>query len=239
MRDHKNGFARIPHLLQQCHNFLRRMHIHVGKWLVQQQHLRIVQDRPCQRHALPHALRILADQSPQPRIKPHRSNHLLAAAVACNVIQSSEVAQVLDATHLVVKQRRMSHIANFAASLAWTLAQNRNCAPCRMSQPGQSSQKSSLPSSVVAKNYVKFTGSKFRVHSTPRGEATELLDYALGGDAGWAGGRVRLNVHSSDPKVICFPTDTATILWIFPSFCKSGSQNEGNGSHSVRSEKRR
>jgi hypothetical protein len=97
-----------------------------------------------------------------------------------------------------------------------------------MSQPGQSSQKSSLPGSVVPKNYVKFTGSKFRVHSTQRGEATELLDYALGGDDGCAGGRFRLNIHSSDPKVICFPTDTATNLWIFPSFCKSGSQSEGN-----------
>ena len=44
VRNYKNSFAGVAHPFEQADHFPRGVHIHVGKRLIQQQNLRIVQD---------------------------------------------------------------------------------------------------------------------------------------------------------------------------------------------------
>ncbi len=104
MRNHEDSLASIAHARQQANHFPRRTHVHIGEGLVEQQNLGIMQDCPCQRHSLPHALRILADSAGQPWIEADQSQDGLTALAIFDSIQAGKVAQVLHPTHLVVEQ---------------------------------------------------------------------------------------------------------------------------------------
>src|SRR5579863_2168504 len=176
VRHHKNSFPRIAHSLKQTHHPPRRMYIHIREWFIQQQNLRIMQNRPRQRHPLPHPLRILPDRPREFRIKPNRPNHFLATLISRNVVKPRKVSEIFNPAHLVIKQRRVRHISDFPARLLRRLTQNRNRSPRRMRQSRQCPQQSRLPRPVIAQNHVKLTRAELRVHSAQRRETSELLD---------------------------------------------------------------
>ena len=80
MRDHENCFAGVAHAREQADHFAGGMNVDVGERLIEQQNFRIVQDRAGQRHALAHALRILADGARQLRIEPDGAQSLARSA---------------------------------------------------------------------------------------------------------------------------------------------------------------
>ena len=79
---------------------------------------RIIQQRPRQRHSLPHALRILSNRPLQCRIQADRCNRRGTTRIVLDAVEPREVAQILHAAHLVVEQRRMRHVPKFAAHFA-------------------------------------------------------------------------------------------------------------------------
>ena len=76
----------------------------------------------------------------------------------------------------------MCHVADVAAGLPRTLAQNGNVAARGLRQSGQRAQQSSLPCSVVAKNHVELASVELRAHAAQGGEAAELLDQIADGN---------------------------------------------------------
>ena len=174
--DYKNGLAGVAHTFEQAHHLPRRVHIDVGKRFIQQQYFGIVQNGARQRHALPHALRILSHGPRQLGIEPHGANRLLTAAVASDVVEAGDVAQVFHAAHLVVQQGRVGHVADVAAGLVRGPAQDGNRAARGMRQPGQRAQQSGLPCPVVAEDDVELARVKVRGDPAQCGEPAELFD---------------------------------------------------------------
>src|ERR1035438_1265510 len=76
----------------------------------------------------------------------------------------------------------MSHIADVAAGILWTLPQDRNRASRGMSQPGQRPQQRSLPRSVIPENHMKLPAIKLRIDAAQCGKTAELLDQVADGD---------------------------------------------------------
>src|SRR5215471_7768489 len=98
------------------------MHIDVGEGFVEKQNSWIMQNRTRQRHALAHALGVLADWTSQIGIESDGTNGFLTTSVAHNSVELRKVAKVLHATHLVVEERGVSHVANVSAGRFRSLA---------------------------------------------------------------------------------------------------------------------
>src|SRR5579862_6251541 len=90
MGNDNNRFATISKLFEQTHHLARRAHIHVRERLVEQQDLRIIQQRSSERHALPHALRILAYGPRQSRIEMHPANRSSTTIYIVDPIKARE-----------------------------------------------------------------------------------------------------------------------------------------------------
>src|SRR5215472_10129665 len=74
-----------------------------------------MQEGPCQRHTLSHPLRVLPHRTRKIRIQTDEIDYIPASALACDSVELSEVGEILEAGHLVIKQRRMGHVADLRA----------------------------------------------------------------------------------------------------------------------------
>src|SRR5207245_6544664 len=89
--------------------------VDIRERFIEQEEFRIMQQGSSQRYSLSHALRILTDGPPELRIKSYASDRIGAALVIFDAIKTREIAQVLHPIHLVIKQRRMGHVAELRA----------------------------------------------------------------------------------------------------------------------------
>jgi hypothetical protein len=129
VRDDENRLALIAETGQQPHHVGSGMEIHIREGFVEQKDFGVVQQRPGQRHALPHALRILADGADEFGIEPDGADRLGAARAAADAVKPRKVFQVLHPAHLVVEQRRVCHVAHLVANVVKLLRpENRDLA---------------------------------------------------------------------------------------------------------------
>src|SRR5512135_3125913 len=79
-----------------------------------------------------------------------------------NSIQFGKIPQILHPAHLVIKKRRMRHVADLRAeSLDVGGAENGKLPPRRMREAGNGSQQCGLPCAVIAEDDVKLPCRKF------------------------------------------------------------------------------
>ena len=168
---HENRLTLIANPSQHRSHVARRTHIDIGERLIQQDQFRTVQDSAGQRQPLPHSLRVLADAPRKIGIEPDHAHRIAADLVVMNAVEPGEVAQILHAAELVVKQRRVAHVADAMRDLANFLrAQQSATALARLHQPGDDAQQRALPCSVVAQHDVQAPGRKAGRDAAQRGE---------------------------------------------------------------------
>src|SRR5208282_4898898 len=132
---------------------------------------------PRQRHALLHALRILADGADEIGIETYRANDLRATLPAGDSVQPGKVFQVLHPAHLVIEQRRMRHVAHLLADVVKLPgAEDRDLAARGLVESCESTQQCSFAGAVIAENGIEFAAGKLRGNAAQRGKTAKLLD---------------------------------------------------------------
>ena len=163
MRDHEDCLPLIANSSQHRSHLAGGMHVNVGKGLVQQHQLGIVQDGARQRQPLPHSLRVLTDTAPKIRIKADHQHRLAAHIVVVKAVKPGEIAEIFHAAQLVIQQRRVSHIADAMCHVANLFrAQKREAALAGLHQSGDNAQQRALPCPIVAEHHVKTAGGERR-----------------------------------------------------------------------------
>jgi hypothetical protein len=115
--DDEDRFSLVAQTSQQVHHIGGGVNIYVGKRLVEQQNPGIVEQRSRQRHALPHALRVLANGALQRGIEADGTDH---SGTTCSIgepIKLREIGQIFHSAHFVVKQRGVRHVADLIANV--------------------------------------------------------------------------------------------------------------------------
>src|SRR6185312_5606539 len=94
--------SRLSHeCAQSSRHHLYGRCVHIGKRLIEQQQVRLQHQHACERGALPHALRVLANALRHLGVEADIAKGLLAFG-SVDSIERSEVAEVLDSGELVV-----------------------------------------------------------------------------------------------------------------------------------------
>src|SRR5882724_567105 len=183
MSDDENGLAGIASVSKQVDHVGGGVNVNVGEGLVEQQDFGIVKQRACQRHPLPHALRVLPDWTREIRIEANGANRFRAALAVGNAVQAGEVGQILHAAHLVVEERGMSHVTDLVANIVKFLrAENHDLATGGPVEACERAEQSSFAGAVVAEDAVELSAGEFGGDTTQGGEAAELLNQAGDGD---------------------------------------------------------
>ena len=180
----EDRLARIAHALEQGDHLACGVHVHVGKRFVEKQDFGIVQNRPRQRHALTHALGILAHRTCQIGVESDGTDCFLTPRIPGNSVEVREVAKVLDAAHFVVEERRVGHVTDVAAGRFRSPSKDRNFAAGGVCEPGERAQERGLSCPIVAEDGVEAPGIEFCGDAAQGGEASKLLDHVADGDGG-------------------------------------------------------
>ncbi len=174
--------SRIPR--QQSNHLGCGMQVHVRERLVEQKDFRVVQQRPRQRHALPHALRVLADGADEIGIKTDRADDLRAARAARRFRragQSIPGSPSRSSRHRAAKDAPCSLRAGRCRETCLS-AEDRDVAARRLVESCQSAQQSSLAGAVIAENGVEFPAGKLRGDAAQSGKTAKLLDQVRDSD---------------------------------------------------------
>src|SRR5690348_7562857 len=103
---------------------------------------------------------------------------MLAGLVIADAVECGKVAQVLHAAHIFVKQRGMSHVADFGGGCAQVSgAQHGDAAARRRRQANHGAQERGLPCPVIAQDGVELARRKFRTQIAQGGKTAENLAY--------------------------------------------------------------
>src|SRR5882724_3819846 len=177
MSDDENGLAGIASVSKQVDHVGGGVNVNVGEGLVEQQDFGIVKERACQRHPLPHALRVLPDRTREIRIEPDGVNRFRTARAVINSVELGKVFQILPSAHFVVKERRMSHVADLVADIVKVeSAEDRDLAASGPAKSSERAEQRSLAGAIVTEDAVELPTRELGGHTTQRGEAAELLD---------------------------------------------------------------
>jgi hypothetical protein len=182
VRDHKNSFARIAHALEQArpspapsaHPRSRTAHPATN--------FRIVQNGPRQRHALPHALRILPHRPRQLRVEPTERITCSQRLVAGNVVEAARSSAGSPS-----RSSRRKAATDAPCSRCRGKPRAESCPEWKPRRawdepipPARAAESSSLPR--CRRGSRETSGVKLRAHAAQRGEAAKLLDQVTDGD---------------------------------------------------------
>src|SRR6516165_8587057 len=94
------------------------MHIDVRERLVKEDEFGIVKNRASEGKTLTHSLGVLSNATLEVWVEADAAHAFAADAVVMEPVQAGEVSQVLHAVEFVIKQRRVSHVADAVSDLA-------------------------------------------------------------------------------------------------------------------------
>jgi hypothetical protein len=102
---------------EQLDHLVGALYVHVGERLVEQQQFRDGEQHASQRGALPHSLRILAQDAVELGVQAHLAQGLGRRKASAAGIKAGKVAQIFLGGQLVVEHGCVAHVADAGAGL--------------------------------------------------------------------------------------------------------------------------